>query len=531
MSKVPPFESTPLESIPSAVNLLRTTYRSQKTKPIEYRLVQLRKLYWALKDNTEAIYEASRLDLGRSEFETGISEIDWCTNDCIFVSQNLKKWMKDEKAPDQPLMNYPLNPRICKEPLGTVLIIGAYNFPYQLTLGPLIGAIAAGCTAVIKPSEMAPHSAMVMKKILEEYLDPTAYTCVNGSIPETTALLDQKWDKIFYTGNATVGTIITKKAAETLTPVCLELGGRNPAIVTKNADPRLAARRLLWAKFLNAGQVCISQNYTLIDKEILPAFVAELKIAMKEFYPNGAKASPDYARIINKRHFLRIKKMLDDSGGKILIGGEMDESENFIEPTVVEVSSDKDSMIVEESFGPLMPILPVQNLDEAIQIANSVHSTPLGLYPFGNKAETKRILAEITSGGASINDGLFHGAIPTLSFGGVGDSGQGAYRGKASFDVFTHRRSVISTPGWMEALLNIRYPPYAGKLAMFRFTNDFKPDFDRDCRTKRSLVWTFIGLGSDSYSGGLNRWLLLLVVAVGLKTYVQSRSGLPNYLR
>lgn len=323
-------------------------------------------------------------------FETYLSEVDWCKNDIIFMCDNLAKWMKDEKAPDIPLTNSLLNPRIKKEPLGTVLVIGAYNFPVNLSLGPIIGAIAAGCTAVLKPSEVSPATAMVLKKIFEEYLDPNSYTVVNGGIPETTALLNEKWDKIFYTGNSVVGTIIAKKAAETLTPVCLELGGKNPAIVTKNADPRLAARRLVWGKLHNAGQVCVSQNYIMIEKEILPAFIEQLKITLKEFYPNGQKASPDYARIVNNRHFLRIKKMVDQSKGKILIGGEMDESKNFIEMTFVQVNDIHDSMIVDESFGPLIPILVVDSVEDAIQKANEVDSTPLGLYPFGNKAETTK---------------------------------------------------------------------------------------------------------------------------------------------
>ena len=388
--KIAPFEVTPIESIPSTANLCRTTYLSQKTKPIAYRLLQLRKLYWAIHDNSDALLEASKLDLGRSHYETYLAEIDWCKNDIMFITKNLKNWVKDEPAPDMPLTNKLLNPRIRKEPLGTVLVIGAFNFPVQLCLGPIIGAIAAGCTAILKPSEVSPATAMVLKKIFEESLDPSGYAVVNGNIPETTALLDEKWDKIFYTGNSTVGTIIAKKAAETLTPVCLELGGRNPAVVSRNADPRLAARRLLWGKFLNAGQVCISQNYIMVDKEIFDQFITELKIAMKEFYPNGAKASPDFSRIVNKRHFHRIKKMIDDSQGQILIGGEVDESQNFIEPTVVKVNDINDSMIADESFGPLMPILEISNLDEAIKIANSVHSTPLGFYPFGTKAETNK---------------------------------------------------------------------------------------------------------------------------------------------
>ena len=388
--KIAPFEATDVATIASTVNRLQTTYRSQKSKPIEFRLTQLRKLYWAINDHSDALLEACKLDLGKPSYETYLSEIDWCKNDIVFITKNLASWMKEEKAPDIALMNTLMKPRIRKEPLGTVLVIGAYNFPVQLSLGPLIGAIAAGCTAVLKPSEVSPATAMVLKSVLESSLDPSAYALVNGAIPETTALLNEKWDKIFYTGSANVGTIIAKKAAETLTPVCLELGGRNPAVITKHADPRLAARRLLWAKLHNAGQVCISQNYTMVDREILPAFVEQLKIALKEFYPKGTKLSPDYGRIVNHRHFLRIKKMLDDTKGKILIGGEVDEADNYIDLTVVQVNDINDSMIVDESFGPLFPILAIDSVEEAIRLANSVHSTPLGFYPFGNKAETNK---------------------------------------------------------------------------------------------------------------------------------------------
>lgn len=533
-TKIIPFEATTIESIPSTVNLCRTTFRSQKTKPIAYRLQQLRKLYWGINDYGEALVESCKQDLGKPMFETYLSEVDWCKNDIIFMCDNLAKWMKDEKAPDIPLTNSLLNPRIKKEPLGTVLVIGAYNFPVNLSLGPIIGAIAAGCTAVLKPSEVSPATAMVLKKIFEEYLDPNSYTVVNGGIPETTALLNEKWDKIFYTGNSVVGTIIAKKAAETLTPVCLELGGKNPAIVTKNADPRLAARRLVWGKLHNAGQVCVSQNYIMIEKEILPAFIEQLKITLKEFYPNGQKASPDYARIVNNRHFLRIKKMVDQSKGKILIGGEMDESKNFIEMTFVQVNDIHDSMIVDESFGPLIPILVVDSVEDAIQKANEVDSTPLGLYPFGNKAETTKILNEVNSGGASVNDAFFHGSIPTLAFGGVGNSGQGAYRGKASFDTFTHRRSIVTTPGWMEGLLSVRYPPYDGKLAKFRQMSEKKPNFDREGKEIRGLgywVGLLFGLGGDTVRGSVLRWAVLVLVAVGAKRYQLNNSGLPSWLR
>ncbi len=375
----------------------------------------------------------------------------------------------------------------------------------------MIGAIAAGNTAVVKPSEVAPNVAAIVQHIIETSLDPTCYSVVQGGIPETTKLLEQKWDKIFYTGNAAVGTIIAKKAAETLTPVTLELGGRNPAIVTKNADVRLAARRLLWAKTVNAGQVCISQNYTMVDREVLPGFIEELKSALKEFFPNGVKSSEDFGRIVSGRQWARLKKMVDETKGRILIGGEMDESERYIAPTVIQVDSPSDSLLIDESFGPLMPILPVNNLDEAIKIANEVHSTPLGLYPFGTKKETDRALREIRSGGASVNDGFYHGSIPTLAFGGVGDSGQGAYRGKASFDCFTHRRSVTTTPGWMEGLLNVRYPPFKGKVEKFRKMTLQKPNFDREGKVNFSLVTYILTLGAESKTSGLIRYALVLL--------------------
>lgn len=393
--KIAPFEATAVESIPSIAQLSRVTFRAQKTKPIAYRLLQLRKLYWGITDNTDNILEACKQDLGKPSYETYLAEIDWLKNDIIYVTRHLEKWMKDEKAVDIPLTNSVLNARIRKEPLGTILVIGAFNFPVQLSLGPLIGAIAAGCSGVLKPSEQSPATAMVLKNIVEGYLDPSAYAVVNGGVAETTALLSEKWDKIFYTGSNTVGTIIAKKAAETLTPVTLELGGKNPAIISRNADPRLAARRLLWGKLLNAGQVCLGQNYVLIDKEILPAFVEQLKIALKDFYPNGQKTSKDYGRIVNKRNFQRLKKMVDDSQGEILIGGEMDEAENFIEITVVKVKDHNDSMIVEESFGPLIPILEVANLDEALRIAHEVDSTPLAFFPFGTKEETNRSMLDL----------------------------------------------------------------------------------------------------------------------------------------
>ncbi|MCJ1242529.1 hypothetical protein MMC14_010537 [Varicellaria rhodocarpa] len=369
---IPEFKHTPVEAIPSIVEGLHATFESQKTKPIDFRLVQLRRLYWGLRDNEAAICEALKRDIGRSAFEAFAGEIEWCKNDIIFMCDHLEKWTKDEKPADVPLLNSILGARIRKEPLGCVLIIGIGN------------------------------------------------NC-----------FDQKWDKIFYTGSVNVAKIIAKKAAETLTPYTLELGGRNPAIISKNANLRIAARRLLWAKFFNA----------------------ELPRAMNEFYPDGARASPDYVRIVSQRHWERLKAIINSSKGTILLGGAMDEAERFMEPTVIQVNNIKDSLVADETFGPIITIFPVKDLGKAIRIANDVHRTPLAAFPFGTKQETDQILDNVRSGGASVNDGWIHGTIPTLAFGGIGDSGTGVYRGRASFECFTHRRSVTTTPAWAERVL------------------------------------------------------------------------------
>ncbi|KAJ6014546.1 Beta-apo-4'-carotenal oxygenase [Penicillium herquei] len=495
---------TPIEEIPGRVSTAQKTFLQHKTRDVEFRLHQLRKFYWAIKDHTEELVEALAKDLNKPRFEAENFEVGWALNDIVFVTKNLHKWMKDEKPADIDFTFKFMNPKIRKDPLGCVLVIGAYNFPVQLTLGPVIGAIAAGNTVVVKPSESAAYSAAVMQKIIESSLDPSCYTIVQGGIPETQALLAERWDKIFFTGSANVGRIIAKAAAPNLTPVVLELGGINPAIISKNADPRLVARRLLWAKAVNAGQLCTSQNYLLVEKSIVPQVVQEFKNAYNDFFPNGAKDSGDFAHIINDGHFQRLKGMLDNTKGKILMGGTMDEKSRFIDITMVQVDSVEDSMCNQESFGPFITILPVDNLDEAISLANGVQSTPLGVYPFGSKADTEKIISSTRSGGVAVNDASLH--IPTLQFGGVGESGNGAYRGRASFDVFVHRRTITTSPSWVERFLAIRYPPYAGKLEEFKAASTLKPDFDRDGR-KLSCGWLryFLTLGGGTAKAGAGR--------------------------
>ena len=458
-----------------------------------------------LKDDEDAICEALRRDLGKSTFESSAGEIEWCKNEILYMCSKLRKWAKDEPPADIPLMHSVLSAKIRKEPLGCVLIIGyeisllsvprptltfnsPHNVPFQLTLVPLIGAIAAGNAAVIKPSEVSPASSMVIQDILTNYLDPSCYMCVQGAIAETTTLLDLKWNKIFFTGSVKVGKIIAQKASETLTPYTLELGGQNPAIVTKNCNQRLAARRLLWAKIVNAGQICISQNYVLVDECVLVEFLDRLKDTIQEFYPDGARVSPDYCRIVSSVQWNRLKNLLQHSNGKVVLGGTMTEAEKFIEPTVIQINDPNDSLMLEETFGPIITILPFRSLDEAIQIAKVTDGTPLAVYPFGTREETDYILNELQSGGASINDGWIHGIVPTTPFGGIGDSGTGAYRGKASFECFTHRRSVTATPGWGEGLLGFRYPPYKGKLKRFKEMTSLQPKFDADGNLENGIT-------------------------------------------
>ncbi|KAI9932805.1 hypothetical protein ASPWEDRAFT_166457 [Aspergillus wentii DTO 134E9] len=508
---IPSIQFTPIEEIQQRSSTLQKTFEEHRTRDVEFRLVQLRKLYWAIKDNEDKIAHALHLDLGKPLFETEIAECGWLKNDIVFVSRNLHKWAKDEKAEDIDLTFKFMSPKIRKDPLGRVLVIGAFNYPFQLTLGPVIGAIAGGNTVAIKPSENAPNSAVVIQQLVEASLDPSCYTVIQGGVPETQALLAERWDKIFFTGGATVGRIIAKAAAPHLTPVVLELGGINPAIITKTANPRLVARRLLWGKLMNAGQICTSQNYLLVDRQVLPAVIEEFKKAYKEFYPEGAKSSPDYSRIVNVASFHKLKGMIDNSKGKILLGGTMDEKELFIEPTLVQVDDVDDSMLVQESFGPLIPILPVNDAEEAVRIANGIQSTPLGVYPFGSKADTDKILATTRSGGASVNDAALH--IPTLPFGGVGESGYGAYRGRASFETFVHRRPITTSPSWVESFLAIRYPPYAGKLNKFKAASTLVPDFDRD-GNKLTFGWlrTILTLGGGTAKAGAGR---AAVVAAG----------------
>ena len=387
--QVVPFQASSVDSIPAIHEKLHATFRSGKTKDIQFRLKQLRKLYWAIEDFHEDMVVALHSDLRRPRHEAIMTDINWCKNECVDQINNVEKWSKPEAIPGVPVSFWPLGHRLHPEPLGAVLVIGAFNFPFQLALLPLIGAMAAGNTVLLKPSEHAPACAMVMEKIMTR-VDPDCYAIVNGDLPVSKAILDHKWNKIAFTGGKGTGTIIAKKAAETLTPTLLELGGLNPAFITKSSDVKLAARRLLWGKTMNAGQVCLSQNYVMVERSVLSGFIAALNASYRTFMPKGAQASPDYCRVPNVATFNRLKSMLDQTGGKIIVGGGLDESDLYVEPTVVLVNDLADPMITQESFGPIWSIVPYDNLDDAIDNANKIDSTPLALFTFGNDEENKK---------------------------------------------------------------------------------------------------------------------------------------------
>lgn len=516
---IPPFETTKVDDIPGIAARLRQTFGTGKTKSIEYRLTQLRRLYWAIYDHQEELKEALMRDLGKPAYEAMMSEVHFIGDSVMHMIDHLASYARDERVTDVPVAFKLAKPRIRKEPLGAVLVIGAFNYPFVLSMGPFIGAIGAGNTAVLKPSEVSPHTAMVMRRIVETSLDPDAYAVVNGGVPETTALLDEKWAKICYTGSTAVGKIVARKAAETLTPVLLELGGENPAFVTSKADVALAARRLLWAKVMAAGQACVAHNYLLIERPVVDRFVEETRKQVATYYPEGPRHSKDFARIVNKRHFQRIKKLLDETHGRIVLGGSMDEDALFIEPTLVLVDSPQDPLVVNEIFGPIAAILPFDRLPDAVATANQVNPTPLALYAFGSPEETSQILSSVTSGGATVNDTYFHCSAITLPFGGVGTSGIGSYRGKDSFDAFTHRRTVLETPLWLEKLLRSRYPPYKPEeLKRLRMLIGRQPDFDRQGRKigrgLRYWAWFVAALGGGSAKGAFVRWIVLLGAAV-----------------
>jgi len=450
-----PTPSTELDQIPAAVQRLRRTFGSGVTRPLEWRRTQLQRLAALAKENRDRLVEALRQDFGKPTVEAMLADVASVAADANEASKQLKKWMKPERVPT-PASQKPGRARIVREPLGVVLIIAPWNYPVQLLLCPLVGALAAGNCAVLKPSELTPHTSAVLADLVPRYLDPDAVALVEGAVPETEALLAERFDHIFYTGGGRVGRVVMEAAARHLTPVTLELGGKSPCIVDETANVSVAARRIAWGKFLNAGQTCVAPDYVLVHESRESELIEELGAAIREFYGEQPKASTDFARIVNASHHERLSQLLKD--GEPVIGGETDAEQRYIAPTVLrQVALDSDVM-TDEIFGPILPVLPVADVDEAIAFA-SAREKPLALYVFSEDAAVaERVTQETSSGSVCVNHVIWQIANPNLPFGGVGPSGTGAYHGRHSFETFSHRKPVVTKTTRFDQ--KFAYPPF-----------------------------------------------------------------------
>lgn len=441
----------------------REFFQTGKTRSIDFRLAQLKILKQAIVEYEIAINEALQADLHKPVVEIYLTEITVVKKEIDYAIKHLKSWIKPHKAA-VPLEQLPGAGKIYPEPLGIVLIISPWNYPLQLAITPLVGAIAAGNCTIIKPSEIATHAAAVLAKMLQKYFDSTYISLVEGGVETSQKLLTEKFDHIFFTGGTNVGRIVMEAAAKYLTPVTLELGGKSPCIVDTDINLEYAAKRITWGKFINAGQSCIAPDYLLVTEAIKQQFIEKIQKCIAEFYGAQPANSPDYGRIIDRKQFDRLVALLAD--GKIVFGGETDAESRYIAPTVIELASLDVPAMQSEIFGPILPVVTYQDISEAIAIVNQ-GSKPLALYLFSRDRNLqKRVLEETSSGSACINDTVLQFVVPTLPFGGVGSSGMGKYHGKASFDIFSHYKSVLYRSLAIE--INLRYPPYRGKLPLLK---------------------------------------------------------------
>lgn len=442
----------------AVVGALRTHFETGATKSLDWRLSQLDALEHLLMEREGDVVEALRKDLGKPEMEALLPEVRMIVAEVRLTRKKLRSWMKPERV-RTPLIAMPGRSYIYREPLGLVLIIAPWNYPFQTAVLPLVGALAAGNCVVLKPSEIAPHTSAVIAKWIPKYLDTNAVRVVEGGVPETTALLREKWDHIFYTGNGTVGRVVMEAASKHLTPVTLELGGKSPTIVDETADLDNAAKRIVYGKFFNAGQTCVAPDYVLVHESVHDALLNRMVSTVREFYGDDPKQSPDFARIINERHHARLTRLLN--GADVATGGETDLSDRYIAPTILKNVNEDDAVMKEEIFGPILPVLSVPSVRAAIAFVNR-HPKPLALYFFSNSDDAQEaVLRGTSAGGTTINHVWLHVGIPTLPFGGVGESGMGAYHGRYSFEVFSHQRGVLKKGALKDPPLI--FPPYTAR--------------------------------------------------------------------
>lgn len=432
----------------------KTFFNSQATKDLDFRKAKLQKLKKVVESNEKLLYDAIYQDFGKSEFETFGTEISFIYKDIDYYLKNLKSFAKPKSVLTN-IVNQMGSSKIVFEPLGNCLVIGAWNYPYQLTLTPVIAAIAAGNTCMIKPSELPENTMKAMAQLINENFDAKFLYVVEGGVEETTAILKLRFDKIFFTGSPRVGKIVYKAAAEHLTPVTLELGGKSPAFVTEKADLNIAARRIVWGKFINAGQTCVAPDYLYVEENIKAKF---LKVLIEEIKKRNYTDNVDhYCKIINERNFDRLEKMIDRE--KVVFGGETNREKRYISPTVLDNVTWDDAVMQEEIFGPILPILKYKNLETAMQTVVEGEK-PLSAYLFSNDAKEQELFTEkLSFGGGCINDTLMHLSNDRLPFGGVGNSGIGHYHGKFGFIAFSHQKAILKKSNYLEP--ELKYPPYS----------------------------------------------------------------------
>lgn len=437
---------------------LRASFDHGHTRPLEWRRAQLEGLVRLLDENGGELIAALEQDLGRPEIEAYGADIGATKNEIGYLARHFEKWVRPRRV-RLPLASLPGRGRVLRDPLGVALVIAPWNYPIQLLLEPMAAAIAAGNAVVAKPSELAPATSAALARLVPRYVDDAGVTVVEGAVPETTALLEQRFDKIFFTGSTRVGRIVMEAAARHLTPVTLELGGKSPTIVAADANLEIAARRIVWGKHLNAGQTCIAPDYVLVEKSVRDELVDHMVATISGFLGDDPKASPDFARIVNDGHLRRLSGYLENHGGEMVTGGDVDPDQRFVAPTIINDPDPESALMTEEIFGPILPVLAVESLDDAVEFVND-RPRPLALYVFSDSGEAADdVVRRTSSGGVCINHTLMHILPPTLPFGGVGDSGMGNYHGKAGFDAFTHERSVLAKP--IRPDPSILYPPYS----------------------------------------------------------------------
>lgn len=445
-----------MQHITKQIEQQREFFNTQITKDPDFRKIQLKKLKQLVKDYEKEIQEALQKDLGKPGFESYLAEIEFILQELRYTLKKLNSWVKPKKV-RTPILHFPGTSHIYREPFGCVLIISPWNYPFHLAIAPAIGAIAAGNSVIIKPSEHAPETALLLEKMINQNFDPGFFRIIQGEIEETRFILEQKFDYIFFTGNTQVGKIIMKAAAEHLTPVTLELGGKSPTIIDSTANLEVSARRIAWGKFHNAGQTCVAPDYIYVKDTVKDAFLEKMSSTLIDFYGKDASESPDYGRIINKRHFDRLIQLFDNTD--IVFGGQTNRKINFISPTLLKNISWDDAVMQEEIFGPILPVLTWNDERDLIQQINN-RPKPLALYIFSENEEfIEKIIRETSSGGVSVNEPLSHITSVHLPFGGVGDSGMGHYHGKYSFYTFSHAKSVMKKTFFPDPA--VKYPPFS----------------------------------------------------------------------